>query len=216
MQSRKCLSAVCPSAFSRAGHRPLPESSGARLLASSTDNLLESFSRSAKKATVQERELIVGKAPRSFGDEVNRASGPDSPREDISPGAASEVDRGATLRASTMNEIADGDSPNGKLSPNAAGSPTSPKSDGDGGEGGIGVGGGSASDDQSAVVSELLQAKEAHLARHDVLAMVDLLKAAPLAAAVQIYADVNAIVVRVLLSFLAHKSNEKQTMERFY
>ena len=124
----------------------------------------------------------MGKAPRSFDEEnelIKTASRPDSPLvQDMSPNAASEVDRGgATLRASTMNEIADGGSPSSKASPNA-GSPTSQKSNEDGSRGGSGA------NDQNAVVSELLQANEAHLARHDVLAIVDLLKAAPLAAAV--------------------------------
>ena len=169
------------------GHRPLRGPSGTRLLVASSASVVQAFSRSAIKAAAEQAErarFYAHLAEQADADpELGRNDDADPAQVEV--GAAQvevgagvdatwAVDGGATtLRAATWERSRSGAAPSKAAAASPAGSPNT------------GSGGGERPVDESA--AELLLANESHLERHDVLAFVDLLKTAPLAAAVTLY-----------------------------
>jgi hypothetical protein len=129
--------------------------------------VVQAFSRSASKAAADQGERARFDANLADADPGELAQ----LEVDAGVDAAWAVDGGATtLRAATWERRNSGASPSKAAVASPPGSPNT------------GSGGGERPVDESA--AELLLANESHLERHDVLAFVDLLKAAPLAAAV--------------------------------
>jgi hypothetical protein len=163
------------------GHRPLRGPSGTRLLVASSASVVQAFSRSAIKAAAEQAERARFYAHLADADPAQVEVG----AAQVEVGAAQvevgagvdatwAVDGGATtLRAATWERSRSGAAPSKAAAASPAGSPNT------------GSGGGERPVDESA--AELLLANESHLERHDVLAFVDLLKTAPLAAAVTLY-----------------------------